>query len=386
MGELPGRRVLIVSHPAVLPVNQEVYGELAERGWAVTLVVPSRWRHPYSTATILPAALPVLAGAMRPLPVILPGRHQRHLYLASPSRVCAGVRPAVAFVEEEPFSVSAAQWRLALRRNGVPFGVSCAENRDRGQPAIARWSRTRVLRDAAFVAARSPDAASLARRWGARGRVAWWPYAVPRWETVAAVGERAFTVGYAGRLVESKGLADLLAAVRRLAEPVELLLSGDGPLKDELRGQRIPGSSVRVLDTLRHAEMPSAYAQMDVLVLPSRTTPTWSEQFGRVIAEALSCGVPVIGSSSGSIPQLLELTGGGLVFAEGDVGALAGALDRLRGDPALRERLAAAGRAAVDRLFSVSAATDPLEGLLAGAALEDAQPSASPRSRSSARP
>jgi glycosyltransferase involved in cell wall biosynthesis len=142
------------------------------------------------------------------------------------------------------------------------------------------------------------------------------------------------------------------------------LLLGDGPLRDQLAGQPIPGSTVRVLDTLAHDEMPSGYAQIDVLVLPSRTTPTWSEQFGRVIAEALWCGRPVVGSSSGSIPRLLELTGGGLVFPEGDVVALAGQLTRLREDPALRLRLTRDGQAAAHRLFSVAAATDPLERLL----------------------
>ena len=128
--------------------------------------------------------------------------------------------------------------------------------------------------------------------------------------------ERAFTIGYAGRLVQSKGLMDLLAAVRRLDAPVELLLIGDGELRAQLDGQPIPGSRVRVLNELRHEEMASGYAQLDVLVLPSRTTPTWKEQFGRVVIEALWCGVPVVGSDSGEIPWLIELTGGGLTFPE----------------------------------------------------------------------
>jgi len=221
-----------------------------------------------------------------------------------------------------------------------------------------------VLRYAAFVAARSPAAAAIARSWGAGGAVEWCPYAVPAWPPGQTPPARTFTVGYAGRLVESKGLPDLVAAVRRLEAPVELLLLGDGPLRGQLAGQPIPGSTVRVLDALGHEQMPSGYAQIDVLVLPSRTTPTWSEQFGRVIAEALWCGRPVVGSSSGSIPRLLELTGGGLVFPEGDVSALAEQLGRLREDPALRRRLARDGEAAARRLFSVAAATDPLERLL----------------------
>ena len=190
---------------------------------------------------------------------------------------------------------------------------------------------------------------------------------MPLWQDVPTAGARPFTVGYAGRLVESKGLHDLLDAVRKLQAPVELLLIGDGEQRQELEGQAIPGSRVRVLDSLSHDQMASGYAQLDVLVLPSHTTPTWKEQFGRVIVEALWCGVPVVGSDSGEIPWLIELTGGGLVFPEGDSEALAVRLRELREEPLLRERLAQRGRAAVERLFSVPAATDALERLLVNA-------------------
>ena len=60
--------------------------------------------------------------------------------------------------------------------------------------------------------------------------------------------------------------------------------------------------------------------------------------------------------------------GGGLVFPEGDIGALAERLRRLREQPVLRRELATRGRAAVERLFSVPAATDAFEALLVAAA------------------
>ena len=367
------RRLLVVSHPAVVTVNQEVYLELARRGWEVAIVVPSRWRHEYLSAAFAPAALDGLAGSLLRVPVALAGRPQRHFYLARCGALCARVDPDVAFVEAEPFSLSAAQWRRALTRAGVPFGVQCAENIDRALPAPVRWSRTRVLRDAAFVAARAPTAARLAQAWGARGMVAVAPHAVPPWQEPAAPGtrpasSRAFRVGYAGRLVESKGLIDLLEAVRMLDAPVELILIGDGELRPQLEGQAVPGSSVQVLDDLDHQQMARGYAQLDVLVLPSRTTPTWKEQFGRVIVEALWCDVPVVGSDSGEIPWLIGVTEGGLVFPEGDRDMLAQRLTELREQPALRRHLAERGRAVVERMFSVPAATDPLEEMLAAAA------------------
>jgi glycosyltransferase involved in cell wall biosynthesis len=365
----PGR-LLAVSHPAVVNVNQEVYRELARRGWDVTIVVPNRWRHEYATAAVTPQALAGMESSLRPTPIALGGRPQRHFYLTSCRAQCARLRPDVAFIEAEPFAIPAAQWGRAFARLGIPFGVQCYENIDRALPLPIRRMRSRVLRDAAFVAARSERAAQLATTWGARGAVDLAPPAVPRWEgseAGAPSAEHPFTVGYAGRLIESKGLFDLLAAVRELEAPVELLLIGKGELKAQLDGQPIPGSCVRVLDALAHDQMASGYAQFDVLVLPSHTTPTWKEQFGRVIVEALWCGVPVVGSDSGEIPWLIGLTGGGLVFPEGDHTALAARLSKLRGDPTLRKQLAVRGRAAVERLFSVPAATDPFERLLAGA-------------------
>jgi len=75
----------------------------------------------------------------------------------------------------------------------------------------------------------------------------------------------------------------------------------------------------------------------------------------------------VVGSDSGEIPWLIGVTGGGVVFPEGDTAALAAALEDLRARPEERERLASAGRAAVERQFSLPAATDALERLLRGA-------------------
>jgi glycosyltransferase involved in cell wall biosynthesis len=364
----PIRRLLVVSHPAVLSVNQLIYGELARRGWRVDLVVPRRWRSEYSKRPIIPAALPGLEGALHPVPVLLSGRPQRHVYVTRCRALARRLAPAVAFLEAEPYALAATQWHRALSRLGIPFGVQAYENIDRPLPGPVRRLRSHVLDDAAFVAARSETAGRLVRAWGARGEVGLAPPAVPGWQEIPpARAGRPFTVGFAGRLIPSKGLEDLLAAVRRLQAPVELLLIGNGELRERLDGAEIPGAQVRVLGGLSHEQMAEGYSQLDVLVLPSHTTPTWKEQFGRVIIEALWCGVPVVGSNSGEIPWLIGLTGGGLVFEEGDVAGLAAALEKLRGEPELRASLAHAGRASVERRFTVPAATDALEGLLLGA-------------------
>ncbi len=339
-------RLLVVSHPAVVSVNQEVYRELRSRGWDVTIVLPRRWRSEYSGASMRAARAAGDGGRA--------ASDARGARAAAPSATstshaagrCSSARvPTSRFSRLEPFALAASQWgaravgsRRALRRAVL--------REHRPPPAASRCDalRARVLRDAAFVAARSETAGELARAWGATGEIALAPPAVPAWERVPARSERPFTVGYAGRLVKSKGVMDLLGAVRMLDGAGRAAADRRRRAAHRARGQaRSPARTCACSSGLGHDEMAGAYAQIDVLVLPSHTTLTWKEQFGRVIVEALWCGVPVVGSDSGEIPWLIELTGGGLVFAEGDRALLARALARLRDEPAAARRARSGG-------------------------------------------
>jgi glycosyltransferase involved in cell wall biosynthesis len=87
-----------------------------------------------------------------------------------------------------------------------------------------------------------------------------------------------------------------------------------------------------------------------VLCAPSQTLPRWREQFGRMLIEAMACGVPVAGSDSGEIPHVLAEAG--LVLPEASADAWAGALDALLGDASRRRRLAEAGLSRVRREFA----------------------------------
>ena len=81
------------------------------------------------------------------------------------------------------------------------------------------------------------------------------------------------------------------------------------------------------------------------MVLPSRTTATWKEQFGRVLTEAMACGVPVVGSNSGAIPEVIA--DAGLIFPEGDAMSLAAQLQRLANEHTLAVELGRRGMARV---------------------------------------
>ncbi len=338
--------------------NQGVYAALAQRSWDVQLVVPSRWRNEYAPG-VVPATAPGLEGRVEPIRVVGRGRPQRHAYLARTSKLLARFGPDVLLVEEEPFSMAARQWAAAATRAGIPYGVQIAETLDRKLPGPVRSSRDGVLARASFVVARSPRALALARSWGARGGAVVAHSVAPHPPRATPFG--APTVAFVGRLVRAKGLDVLLEAIRRLDGRVRVLVAGDGPMRADVESA---GPHVTWLGPVAHEHIDGVYARAHVTCVPSRTTPTWAEQFGRVVVESLVRGVPVVASSSGELPWVLGVTGGGTLVDEGDPGALADALVALTGDRAKGEALGLAGRDGALRAFSDDAAATALEHLL----------------------
>ena len=343
---MTGRRVVVVSMPNVVPHNQLVYLRLAELGWDVNYVVPNRWRDEYSPEGFTPQPLEGIVGTFARLRVALPGQVQRHFYVTRPAGWIRRWRPDAIFVELEPFSVPTLQWGLAAERLRIPWGVQGDENLDRPLPWPARlirdWSMPRID----FFAARSPGGEQMLRRWGARAEIGIVPHTIPEWEPPERIrsDDELFTVGF--------------------------LVVGDGPLRREIEATDLGDGVLELHTGVRSGAMPPLYARMDLLALPSRATETWAEQFGKVLCEALLCGTPVIGSSSGEIPWVIETTRGGLVFPEGDDESLARAISDLRSDPAERERLAQEGRAGVERHFAPRVAARELDRLLRGALVD----------------
>lgn len=90
---------------------------------------------------------------------------------------------------------------------------------------------------------------------------------------------------------------------------------------------------------------------MDLFVLPSRTTASWKEQFGRVLIEAMASSVAVIGSSSGEIPSVIG--DAGCIVPEGDAAALSACMQQLIDAPSERQRLGQRGRQRVLQNFTM---------------------------------
>jgi glycosyltransferase involved in cell wall biosynthesis len=175
---------------------------------------------------------------------------------------------------------------------------------------------------------------------------------------------KAFNIGFLGRLVPAKGIDILFAAVRQLRERginCCVTICGSGPsetdLRQEAENQEIQNCVVW-RGAVRHEQAPQEISQMDVLVLPSRTTPTWKEQFGHVLIEAMAMGVPVVGSSSGEIPHVIGLSD--LVFQEDDVQGLTAILERLIHEPAWCNEVGQYGTSRVEQQYSHQKITERL--------------------------
>jgi glycosyltransferase involved in cell wall biosynthesis len=152
------------------------------------------------------------------------------------------------------------------------------------------------------------------------------------------------TVGFAGQLIERKGLLDLMAAWPRLCRTFtgrpRLHIAGQGPLAADLAAWRQGLADPGAVELLGHIEdMVPFYRSLDILVMPS-----YSEGFGLAAAEAAACGVPVIAAEASSLPEIVLHNRTGLLVPPGQPDALAAALAVLLPDTERRRELGAAGR------------------------------------------
>jgi glycosyltransferase involved in cell wall biosynthesis len=163
-----------------------------------------------------------------------------------------------------------------------------------------------------------------------------------------------FTIGFVGSLKPWHGLATLVEAfslLRRSAPHTRLLIVGDGPerqrLVDDL-SQRGLLEATHLTGAVGPGEVPGLLASMDVAVAPYPELRHFYFSPLKVY-EYMAAARPVLASRIGQLAELIDDGVNGLLCPPGDAAALAGALERLRQDSQLRDRLARAARAQVLR-------------------------------------
>lgn len=296
-------------------------------GVKLTVISPSEWREPNANVVRYEPG-PTPNYVVEQVPMWFNGRHHIHFY-PTVHRILARIKPDVVHVDEESFNLATFLAMVAAHRVGAKTCFYNYANIERRYPPPFSWFERYAFTHASHAMACSHEAADIIRHHGYTGPLSIIPqtgvdetHFVPRPD--AHIARTPFTIGYVGRLVPEKGIDDAISALAQLPTHVRMHIVGAGQYESALRQHATTlGVDARIIwqKPVSSHEMPSVMQQFDALVLPSRTTSNWKEQFGRVLIEAMACGVPVIGSSSGEIPHVIG--DGGLVFTEGDSRALA---------------------------------------------------------------
>lgn len=271
--------------------------------------------------------------------------------------------PHIIHAEEEPDSLAALQLSFARRlfAPGARLLLHTWQNVDRPKGVAVMAVLRQTLRSADGIFCANQAAVRLLRKFGFQRPAPVIPAVgvdtelFRPCEGLPGAGE-PFVAGYLGRLVPEKGIDLLIQAVAILARAgsqVQVRLIGGGPERDRLAALAADqgvAERVEFVAPILPAQIAPVLCKLNCLVLPSRSTPVWEEQLGRVLLEAMASGVPVIGSSSGAIPEVIGE--GGLIFPEGDATALATAIELLRTDTARRKSLAAIGLTRAQEVYA----------------------------------
>lgn len=351
-------KIFFVWHSLVEPQYRKYPAALADLGHQVRAVCPAQWTECGQEQSVN-AALKQGAFELYPLKAVFKDHIRSFFFLnhARLKRLIHEFQPDIVHVFEDPYALVTGQVSLACRglRVRPKFVIQTFENILARQPMPFRWVERSNLRAADCLITVPLEGEVVWRSKGYTGHVS--HLAIGLDETLyAGMHEKTdascIDVCYIGRIVPEKNVGALLRAFLKASDgrrDVRLTIVGSGPLRAIFK-KAFPDDRIRFVDPVKNSAVPGLLSAMDILVLPSLTTPVWKEQFGRVLTEAMASGVAVIGSSSGEIPQVIG--DAGIIVPENDEESLRRALNDLFASTAKRESLKRAGYERVLRKFT----------------------------------
>jgi len=354
-------RVVILSKACIVGQYQTKLTALAAKpDIELTVIVPPEWRDERGTLRLERRhtdGYNLIVAPMR-----WNGHFHLHYYPTLPE-ILTQAAPDIFHIDEEPYNLATYRAmrtiQVAPRAHTLFFSW---QNILKKYPPPFSWMEQYVYHNAAAAIAGNAEAETILRRKGFQKTICIIPqFGVPPsfFPDPQPRAPSPIVIGYAGRLVHEKGITLLMNALSQVQGDWQLQILGSGPLHDSFKSlaqQLHIDQRVQFAPWVSSDAMPRFYNSLDLLVVPSLTQPNWKEQFGRVIMEAMACGIPVIGSSSGEIPNVIG--DAGIIFPEGNITALVNALNTLIQDPMRRQQLGAAGRARALTMFSQQRVVD----------------------------
>ena len=369
-------KVLVASHAAVLNVNRALFQQLRARGQHdVSMIVPRRWRGDLIRELCFEPTHDDSGMRIFELPVYCSGSGSLFFYRANLRRILREAAPDLLLVDEEPWSLSAGQFCLSAPEQ-LKIAFYTKQNLKKNIPLPFRMLERWVFKKSVAAFSVEPEVSEVLRWKGYKKKIFDLPHSFdphlfqklnsPERESLRqklGLHPTRPLIFYCGRLTEEKGIRDLIRVITNLDE-LQFLIVGNGPLFPELEQLGRSRKNFRCIAALPHAQIGRTMASADILVLPSRTTAAWKEQFGRVLVEGMACGCAVVGSDSGAIGRVIERTKGGLVFPEGDADMLAKSILELTDNPGKLRDFQEKGHSYVQRELTHLAMAGRLEAAI----------------------
>src|SRR3989344_8615059 len=175
---------------------------------------------------------------------------------------------------------------------------------------------------------------------------------------------KKITLLFVGRLVKEKGIVDLYEAFKNLKSQISNLKSktkilklkivGDGSLRDYLQNQIRLDNFINeiTIEKQNYEDIPEVYQESDILVLPSKRSKSWEEQYAMVLVEAMASGLPIVAYDTGAISEVAGEAG--ILIPEGNIEKLATTIKQLIEVDSLRAKLGKMGRKRAEMMFDAS--------------------------------
>lgn len=343
------KKLLICSHAYISPENL-IKPQLLAENFEVGLIVPNKWHAMGRSLSVKDWPKGQKKFQVFPARVAFSGSGGKYFYCFIQLFLAfLKFKPDILYIEEEPWTPSAFQLVLLGKLFGVEKKVLFSwENLPLPLAPWQKFIRSFVLKNVNLLIAGNSEAKQLLEK-ELKSANAKTPVIVNAQFGVDTKHfkpadmkqkQEGFTVGFVGRFVESKGVDTLIKSLQFLPEDTQLLLVSTTHLPEEfinLTKKLRVEKRIQVVEGSPHQDLPKYLSQMNVFVLPSKTVPTWKEQFGRVLIEAMACGLPVIGSSSGAIPEVIGSAG--LIFEENSEADLAEKITSVKESKPLQKEL-----------------------------------------------
>lgn len=351
-------KILIIDNLAVLESRREIYRALAQKiSQPIHILVPYSWREQGLVVECEDERTQLLQ--LHKSPFLFGYRHQRIIYVWL-KEIVKKINPEVVFISSEPenfntfhlvrikqkyfpnLKIVCATWRnIDYRFNPYPYKLGF----------LNKLIEKHNLKYIDMCFAHCYSAINIMKNISNWNVVFVPPVVDIKNFVFNPKSLDDFVVGYIGRLAKEKGVDVLLRSLASVR--ANCLIVGSGSEKQKLvklaKDLGVQDNIIWV-DAVRYEEVPKYLQRINVLVLPSRTTEKWKEQFGRILIEAMASGVYVVGSDSGDIPNVIDKYG--FVFPEDNVQKLSEILKMIQ-NKNVSEQILFDARKMVEEKYSI---------------------------------